>query len=97
MSRENILQEADKITDGDREKCYGSPLHDFTRVAKLWSVILGAEVKPEHVALCMIQIKISREINKHKRDNLVDIAGYARVLEKLLDEERHNLLYKWSI
>lgn len=31
----------------------------------------------------MIALKMAREMNKSKRDNLVDIAGYAGVLEKL--------------
>ena len=82
----NILQEADKITSGDRQEDYGSPLEDFTRVADLWSVILGKKVYANQVPLCMIALKMSREIHKHKRDNLVDIAGYSRTLEKLQDE-----------
>ncbi len=34
----------------------------------------------------MVGVKISREVNTHKRDNLVDAAGYLRTLEMLIDE-----------
>ena len=36
----------------------------------------------------MTWLKICRELNKHQKDNLVDIAGYAGVLEKVIDEKR---------
>jgi hypothetical protein len=81
---ENILQEADRLVNGDRNKDYGHPADDFGRCAKLWSVVLGCDVSPEQAALCMILVKVSRQINKPKRDNLVDIAGYAAVIEKIL-------------
>ena len=32
----------------------------------------------------MIAVKISRKCNTYKRDNLVDIAGYAACAEKVL-------------
>jgi hypothetical protein len=44
-------------------------------------------VPPQLVGLCMVEVKISREVNRPKRDNRVDMAGYAgcvdRVSEKL--------------
>jgi hypothetical protein len=40
-------------------------------------------VSPMQVALCLIQLKVAREVHAPKRDNLVDIAGYARVMEML--------------
>lgn len=75
---ENILKEADKIVGGDRNADYGHPKTDFERTAKIWSAILGVPVQPEQVPLCMIGVKMSRQCNKAKRDNWVDIAGYAQ-------------------
>lgn len=80
---ENILEEANRITSGDRRKEYGSVKESFERISKLWSVILGIEVTPMQVCLCMIQLKIARQMNGYKRDSLVDIAGYARTGEML--------------
>lgn len=79
----NILQEAESLVYGDREKDYGSPLKDFKRIAQIWGAILDCEVSPEQVGLCMVGVKISRQCNKSKRDNLVDGAGYFATIEKL--------------
>lgn len=83
----NILQEAESLIYGDRQQDYGTVAEDFGRVAAMWSVILGASVSSEQVGLCMIAVKISRQLHGNKRDNLVDIAGYAGCLEKLENGE----------
>ena len=84
---ESIAQEAHRIVLGDRQDTYGPPLQDFTRTAALWAPILGCEVTAEQVALCMIQVKVSREVHKPGRDNRVDIAGYSQTLD-LIEQER---------
>ena len=38
-------------------------------------------IPPDKVALCLIGVKISRETNASKRDNRVDMAGYAEALD----------------
>jgi hypothetical protein len=75
---EDVLEEALRITSGERQNSYGPPEKDFTRTAAMWSAILDAEVKAKDVALCMIALKISRAKWSSKRDNWVDIGGYAR-------------------
>ena len=86
---EMILQEAQRITggSGERRRDYGSPLQDAERVAQMASAITGLAIKAEHVPLIMIAVKLSRQSNAPKRDNLVDIAGYARVAEIPWDEK----------
>lgn len=81
-----ILKEAEVLVNGARREDYGSVQEDFKRIAAIWSAILGCEVKPEQIPLCMIGVKISREVYKHKDDNMVDIIGYVLTLEKLLNE-----------
>lgn len=85
--RETVLQEADRIVAGDRNADYGHPSDDFKRTGRIWGAILGIpDVPPEKVGLCMAGLKISREVNKHKRDNLTDLAGYAKTVAMV--EER---------
>lgn len=84
---ENILEEANRLINGNRNDDYGHPYHDFSRSAKMWSAIIGAPVSASDVALCMMAVKMSREVNKPKRDNIVDIAGYAGCLEKVREYE----------
>lgn len=81
----SILPEAQKLVHGKRNEDYGHPYHDFSRTAKIWSAILDKEVTPEQVALCMIGVKMSRECNKPKRDNRVDMAGYAEALDMVVN------------
>jgi hypothetical protein len=80
---ESVLAEADRIVSGDRGNDYGHPIHDFSRTALIWSAILGIHVTPEQVGLCMVGVKISRECNKHKRDNLVDGPGYFKCVDMI--------------
>lgn len=75
---ETILDEAKRITAGDRQNAYGPPDQDFARTAAMWSQLLGVDVEARQVALCMIALKLSRETHQRKRDNWVDIAGYAK-------------------
>lgn len=82
----NILEEALELVQNSRQASYGHPIDDFSRTAKMWSAILGVEVRPEQIPLCMIAVKISRECHQPKRDNLVDIAGYALTLEMVINE-----------
>jgi Domain of unknown function (DUF6378) len=83
---ESILDEAKRIVHGERGENYGHPFEDFSRTAKIWSAILGIKITPEQVALCMVGLKISREINRPKRDNIVDGVGYFETLEMVKKE-----------
>jgi hypothetical protein len=85
---ESILDEAKRIVHGDRGENYGHPFEDFSRTAQIWSAILGTKVTPEDVALCMVGLKISREVNRPKRDNIVDGAGYFETLQMVKEERR---------
>lgn len=78
-----ILEEAQRLVYGPREADYGHPYDDYTKTAALWSVILETEVTAKDAALCMVAVKISREIHHPKRDNLIDIAGYAAVADRI--------------
>lgn len=81
--RESVLEEAERIINGQRRDDYGDVLPSFVQIADLWNPILGVEITPQQVALCMIQLKIGRYLYGHTRDSVVDIAGYAGCLEKI--------------
>lgn len=85
---ETILEEAQRLTRGDRNEDYGPPDEDFARAGRMWAALLGIpEVTAEEVALCMVALKMSRQVYRHKRDNLVDIAGYAACVEMIHDRK----------
>ena len=86
-SRVSVLDEAKALVDGDRARDYGPAKESFERIAKMWSVVLNAEISPRQVALCLMAMKLSREAMQPKHDNLVDFCGYALLLERLTRDE----------
>lgn len=86
LPKESAAQEAQRVVNGVRGNDYGSARDNMQLTADIWSAILQHKVTAEEVALCMIGVKIARELHTHKHDNLVDICGYTLVLEKLYEE-----------
>ena len=90
---ESVLAEALRITSTDRQDDYGHPADDFARTAEMWTGILagklsdGVCISAMDVPLCMIAVKLARQSHCHKRDNLVDIAGYARTAAMVAGDE----------
>lgn len=87
MNRKEILDEAARLTYGDREKNYGTPQQNHERIAAMWSVILGVSVAPHEVALCMAALKIARLIETPEHaDSYVDGAAYLGIAGELATE-----------
>ena len=83
-----VLEEAQRLVHGDRGADYGHPIDDYTRTGKLWGAILGTDpIDPRTCCLMMAAMKISRECNKHKRDNLTDLAGYAECADMIAQRQ----------
>jgi hypothetical protein len=78
----NILMEAEAAVAGPRQHHYGNPTRNLTRIAMMWSAILGRPITNQEVCMCMIAVKLGRLTNSQDhRDSWIDIAGYARVWE----------------
>lgn len=80
LNRNSPLTEALEVVQ-QRRKNYGSPLTNMESTALIWSGILGTEVTPQQVAMCMVGLKLSRESYKPGRDNRTDMAGYVELLD----------------
>jgi len=80
-ARGEVLDEAKRLTTGDRNVTYGPPDADFARTAGMLNALFGHILKepltPQDVAKIVICIKLSRSVWNEKLDNYVDIAGYA--------------------
>lgn len=91
---ETVLQEAAKLTAGDRQAAYGHPLDNHGLTAVLWSRWLERHLgrpitlSPEDVCYLNVLQKLSREAHLPKRDNLVDVCGYLRNVEMIQEERR---------
>lgn len=82
MKRNDVLDKAKQCVSGDREQDYGTPEHNFSVIADLWTTYLfnldAAELTPKDVAAMLSLVKIARISSGHaKEDNWVDLAGYA--------------------
>ena len=85
---ETTLQEAQRLVHGNRGADYGHPADDYARTGRLWGAILGLpDIDPRICCLMMAAVKISREVNKHKRDNLTDLAGYAECANMVAERQ----------
>lgn len=87
-SDENVLEEASRLVSKDRGQQYGHPADDFARTAGAWRALFGWDATPGQVALALIVVKLSRlQESPAKRDSIVDIAGYARAYEVVLERD----------
>jgi hypothetical protein len=91
---ESILQEADRIINGDRQRDYGHPFYDFSATVGMLNALgfrryAKSDLKelrgliPEDFADIMTCCKKSRDWNMPKDDNLVDDAGYTGTKQKV--------------
>jgi hypothetical protein len=89
---ETVLHEAERIIYGDREMTYGHPSKNLWTIARLWTAYVdaasdnslqGKEFTAKDVALMMILVKTARLANNEShRDSIVDICGYAALMER---------------
>ncbi len=90
-----ILSEAQHIVYGDRSVNYGHPKLHFNATAQLVTALLrrmgkltdGAKITARDWARIMILDKVARDCGENRRDNLVDIAGYAEAASRLDEPE----------
>ena len=83
----SILSEAEEIVNGSRHSDYGDAKESFSRVATIANVMTGKELSPEDCCAVLMAVKLVRESFKHKRDNLVDLCGYAHIMNELNENE----------
>lgn len=88
-----LLQRANELIGGDRQKDYGNKLQNFAQIAMFWNATLATKltspVTPEDVALCMMGVKMARLAKSPEHeDSILDVAGYAGCYQALRDERQ---------
>ena len=78
-----ILDEAKAIVEGSRQSDYGDPVESFDRIAKTASMITGKDLSSKECCAVLMAVKVVRESFRHKRDNLIDLCGYAHIMNEL--------------
>jgi hypothetical protein len=89
-ARTSVLLEAQGLVHGGRNDDYGHPLDDWSRTAGMVSAMLAHKLREpltaEDALMFMVCVKLSREVNRPKRDNRTDGAGYFECLDWVVDE-----------
>ena len=78
------------LLDG-RESVYGERVKNMQDVAKVWSGILGTEVRPDQVPLLMAGYKLVRASGTPDySDNIDDVEGYAIMFREVVGDKMIN-------
>lgn len=96
-SSETILQEAERLINGDRQEQYGNACESLERIADMWNAYIFTTSEPPQsltamdVANMMVLLKVSRsktslDRSEFHRDSHVDMAGYAGLGGRAWDE-----------
>ena len=86
MEKREALKAAIKTVE-KRGENYGDVRKNHQRIASLWSVVLGQDISPEQVVLCMTCVKVARLIQTpDHEDSWVDIAGYGACGAEVADK-----------
>ena len=86
MKKHEALKAAAKTVE-KRGESYGDVRENHERIASLWSVVLGQDISPERVVLCMTCVKVARLIQTpDHEDSWVDIAGYGACGAEVADK-----------
>ena len=86
----SILEEAIEIVNGSRRTDYGDPVESFKRIAQMANLMSNSnDFTPIKCCIVLMATKLTRESKVHKRDNLVDLAGYG-CIKQLLEEDKEN-------
>lgn len=87
--KKTVCVEAEELTNGDRRIAYGHPIKNFGRTVAMVNAFLADKLKApiteEEWGLINVLAKVSRSANKMKRDNVIDIAGYANTVGMVID------------
>ena len=71
----------------ERGEVYGDARANLSDTAARWSATLGHKVTPAQVAMCMVDLKMSRlKASPQHLDSLQDICGYVALLSEIITE-----------
>lgn len=82
----SVLAEAQSLVAGPRRGAYGSARQNFARIARIVNELgleAGGALTASDVAKVLIATKLARHAHAPKRDNLVDLCGYAELLSQV--------------
>lgn len=91
MKKQQLLETA-LATVTNRGSDYGDAYINHKRIAEMWTVILGIEVKAHQVVMAMAAVKLARLVETpDHQDSWIDLAGYAATGSECIDRQEKEL------
>ena len=91
MTIDRYIQAIESVAEvlEERGEDYGTPYSNHTHIAHLWSVLLGQDISPHQVVMCMVALKLARLMNQPTHDDSWrDIIGYGGIGRGVADFEK---------
>jgi len=87
-----ILQEAYKIVNQDRQNTYGHPKDDYTKVINIYQALTGRQLTLTEALLFMVSVKLARlktnlDQGQLHYDTLLDTIGYLTCINMIHQPE----------
>lgn len=80
---EDFLEHVATLVDGERQDDYGDEKESHAAIARQWSALTGAPVRPIDVDILMMYYKLVRIVGPvFRRDSVVDLCGYALLADR---------------
>lgn len=80
--------ESVQTTIDQRGHDYGTPKENLKRISTLWSMQLEFDITEYDVAIMMVMLKLARDVNEPKDDNLLDAAAYLALADSVKETAR---------
>ena len=74
-----ILEAAAAVAN-DRQDDYGDVRENFEEIQTVSKAMFDLDLTVEQICKLMIAMKVARQKNRHKDDNLVDLINYVAIL-----------------
>jgi hypothetical protein len=87
--RQKLLEEATKLTMGDRNREYGPPVENMQHIADIFNAITGHKISAVDVTVLHMATKLARmRTSPTHRDSHVDLMAYAGIRYECACAER---------
>lgn len=86
----NILKKANEIVNErseEKERQYGDFQECMKRTSEIASLMSNKTITVQDAYNVLIALKLARQANAHKEDNLLDAVAYIGALNNLLENE----------
>jgi DNA-binding protein H-NS len=87
----NILEKANQIVNKrseEKERQYGNFIECMTKTARIASELSNKKITTNDAYNILIALKLARQSNAHKEDNLLDVVAYIGSLNELLNQKK---------